>query len=47
VLGEGPIRGFAITLLIGVLTSIFAAVVVARWMMSIWLKTARPKSIPI
>jgi protein-export membrane protein SecD len=46
-LGEGPIRGFAITLGIGVLTSIFTAVIVARWMMSIWLKTARPKWIPI
>ena len=47
ILGEGPIRGFAITLLIGVLTSIFTAVIVARWIMSIWLKVARPKWIPI
>ena len=46
-LGEGPIRGFALTLAIGVLTSIFTAVVVARWMMSIWLTTFRPKWIPI
>jgi len=46
-LGEGPIRGFAVTLLIGVLTSIFTAVIVARWIMSIWLKTFRPKWIPI
>ena len=47
ILGEGPIRGFAITLLIGVLTSIFTAVIVARWIMSIWLKVTRPKWIPI
>jgi protein-export membrane protein SecD len=46
-LGEGPVRGFALTLAIGVLTSIFTAVIVARWVMSIWLRTARPKWIPI
>ena len=37
-LGEGPVRGFALTLAIGVLTSIFTAVIVARWIMSIWLQ---------
>lgn len=47
ILGEGPIRGFAITLGIGVLTSIFTAVIVARWIMSMWLKAVRPKWIPI
>jgi protein-export membrane protein SecD len=46
-LGEGPVRGFALTLAIGVLTSIFTAVIVARWIMSIWLRVARPKWIPI
>jgi protein-export membrane protein SecD len=47
ILGEGPIRGFAVTLGIGVLTSIFTAVIVARWIMSIWLRVTRPKWIPI
>ena len=46
-LGEGPVRGFALTLAIGVLTSIFTAVIVARWVMSIWLRVFRPKWIPI
>ncbi len=46
-LGSGPVKGFALTLALGVLTSIFTAVVVARWIMSIWLKTFRPKWIPI
>jgi preprotein translocase subunit SecD len=41
------VRGFALTLAIGVLTSIFTAVIVARWVMSIWLRTVRPKWIPI
>ncbi len=46
-LGEGPVRGFAVTLAIGVLTSIFTAVIVARWIMSMWLRATRPKWIPI
>lgn len=45
--GGGPVKGFALTLLIGVLTSIFTAVIFARWMMSIWLRVFRPKWIPI
>jgi protein-export membrane protein SecD len=46
-LGSGPVRGFAVTLSLGIVTSIFTAVWVARWIMAIWLKAARPKSIPI
>jgi preprotein translocase subunit SecD len=46
-LGSGPVRGFALTLAIGVLTSIFTAVIVARLVMANWLKIFRPKWIPI
>ena len=46
-LGSGPVKGFALTLALGVLTSIFTAVIVARWVMSIWLRVFRPKWIPI
>ncbi len=46
-IGSGPVRGFAVTLSIGVITSIFTAVVLTRWFVSIWLKTARPKWIPL
>lgn len=46
-LGSGPVRGFALTLVIGVLTSFFTAVIVARWIMAVWLKVFRPKWIPI
>jgi preprotein translocase subunit SecD len=45
-LGSGPVR-LRLTLALGVITSIFTAVIVARWIMSIWLKTFRPKWIPI
>lgn len=46
-IGSGPVRGFAVTLSIGVITSIFTAFVVTRWFVSIWLKSARPKWIPL
>jgi protein-export membrane protein SecD len=45
--GSGPVRGFAITLGIGIITSVFTAFVVARWFTSIWLKIARPKKLHI
>ena len=41
-LGAGPIRGFAVTLTIGILTSIFASVTVVRMLIWFWLK-AQPK----
>lgn len=41
-LGSGPIRGFAVTLTIGILTSIFASVTVVRLLISHWIK-AQPK----
>jgi protein-export membrane protein SecD len=46
-LGSGPVRGFALTLVIGVITSFFTAVIVARWIMAMWLRIFRPKWIPI
>ena len=41
-LGSGPIRGFAVTLTLGILTSIFSSVTVVRLLISYWLK-AQPK----
>ena len=46
-LGSGPIRGFALTLAVGIATSLFTSVMVARFIMALWLKWARPKYIPI
>mgnify|MGYP001175611000 CR=1 FL=1 len=37
-LGSGPIRGFAVTLSIGIMTSIFASVTVVRLLIYYWLK---------
>lgn len=44
-LGAGPVRGFAVTLGIGILTSVFTAFVVSRLMISVWLRTQRPKTL--
>ena len=40
-LGSGPIRGFGITLTIGVITAIFSAVTVTRLMIAMWLRYQR------
>jgi preprotein translocase subunit SecD len=45
--GSGPVRGFAWTLSIGVLTSVFTAVVVTQFLLSIWFRRVRPKTLPI
>lgn len=46
-LGSGPIRGFAVTLSIGIVTSVFTAFVVTRLMIAVWLRQTKPKAIPI
>jgi protein-export membrane protein SecD len=45
--GAGPVRGFAWTLSIGTVTSVFTAVLVTQILISIWLRTTRPKTLPI
>jgi preprotein translocase subunit SecD len=42
-LGSGPIRGFAVTLTIGILTSVFSAVTVTRLLVAMWLKYSKAK----
>ncbi|MEZ5897977.1 MAG: protein translocase subunit SecD [Hyphomicrobiaceae bacterium] len=42
-LGSGPIRGFAVTLTLGIVTSIFASVTVVRLLVSQWLKAQPDK----
>ena len=45
--GAGPVKGFAWTLSIGVLTSVFTAVLITQVLLAWWFKTAKPKSLPI
>jgi len=45
--GSGPIRGFAVTLLVGIICSIFSGVVVTRLMMDFVVAKFRPKTLSI
>lgn len=46
-LGSGPVKGFAWTLMIGVLTSVYTAIIVTQVLIGWWFKLARPKQLPI
>jgi len=46
-LGSGPVQGFAVTLAIGILTSMFTAIVVSRMLLALWLHRAKPETLPI
>ena len=46
-LGSGPVKGFAVTLAIGIFTSVFTAFVITRWFSVLWLNGMRPKKLPI
>ncbi|SDF73526.1 preprotein translocase subunit SecD [Limimonas halophila] len=45
--GSGPVRGFAVTLSIGVVTSMFTAIMLTRSMVAFWLRRRRPQALPI
>jgi preprotein translocase subunit SecD len=45
--GSGPIKGFAVTLSIGLLTSMFTAIMVTRLMVVTWLRRRRLQTLPI
>jgi SecD/SecF fusion protein len=45
-LGSGPIRGFAVTLAIGIVTTVFTAFVLTRWMVAFWVRRNKPKELP-
>ena len=47
VMGSGPVRGFSITLGLGIITSVFTAIFVTRLMIVTWFERARPKTIEI
>lgn len=45
-LGTGPVKGFAVTLAIGIVTTVFTAFTFTRWLVAEWVKRRRPKEIP-
>ncbi|HCP81678.1 MAG TPA: protein translocase subunit SecF, partial [Octadecabacter sp.] len=44
-MGAGPVRGFAITLGLGIITSVFTAIFVTRLLVVIWFERKRPKAV--
>ena len=46
-LGSGPVKGFAVTLVVGLVTSVFTAIYVTRVMVAAWFDRKRPKSITV
>jgi preprotein translocase subunit SecD len=44
-MGSGPVRGFSITLGLGIITSVFTAIYVTRLLIAVWFDWQRPKKI--
>ncbi|MEO1292988.1 MAG: protein translocase subunit SecD [Pseudomonadota bacterium] len=46
-LGSGPVRGFAVTLGLGIITSVFSAIFVTRMLIGLWFDRRRPKKVEV
>ncbi len=46
-LGSGPVRGFAVTLGVGIITTVFTAYTLTRFLVALWVWKKRPKTLPI
>ncbi len=46
-IGTGPVRGFAVTLGIGIITTVFTAFTVTRLIVASWVRWKRPQAVPI
>jgi preprotein translocase subunit SecD len=46
-IGTGPVRGFAVTLGVGIITTVFTAFTVTRLIVASWVRWWRPKHVPI
>ena len=45
--GTGPVRGFAVTLSVGILASMFTAIMLTRLMVVVWLRRTKPKTLNV
>jgi SecD/SecF fusion protein len=45
-LGSGPVRGFAVTLAVGIVTTVFTAFTFTSWLFAVWVRRAKPKQLP-
>jgi preprotein translocase subunit SecD len=47
IFGSGPVKGFAVTLSIGIVTSIFSAIMITRLIVVWWMRATKPKLLPL
>jgi preprotein translocase subunit SecD len=47
VFGSGPVKGFAVTITIGIATSMFTAWMLTRLLVSQWYVSVRPRLLPV
>jgi preprotein translocase subunit SecD len=47
IFGSGPVRGFAVTITVGIVTTLFTATVFARLLTSRWYIRRRPAALPV
>lgn len=45
-MGSGPVKGFAVVFILGILTTVITAVTLTRMMIALWYNTFRPKALP-
>lgn len=45
-LGSGPVRGFAVVFILGILTTVITAVTFTRMLIAMWYRWAKPKALP-
>jgi preprotein translocase subunit SecD len=47
IFGSGPVRGFAVTLGVGIVTTLFTATALSRLMVATWVRRTRPAMLPV
>jgi preprotein translocase subunit SecD len=45
-MGSGPVKGFAVVFILGILTTVLTAVTLTRMMIALWYRWTRAKTIP-
>jgi preprotein translocase subunit SecD len=46
-MGSGPVRGFAVTLTVGIITTVFTAITFTRLLIAVWVRRTRPSTVPL
>ncbi|PPR76685.1 MAG: hypothetical protein CFH01_01883, partial [Alphaproteobacteria bacterium MarineAlpha2_Bin1] len=45
--GSGPVKGFSVTLGLGIISSMFTAITLSKLIIFLWLRKSKPKFLPI